>query len=76
MKLAAAVVVLALAAIFVQVSADTPRERARKLLALMTTEEKFSMVRGYSGSGYVGYVKPIPRLRIPAIVLQDGPQVK
>jgi len=57
-----------------QGNAATPRERAEALLAQMTLNEKLSMVRGYSGHPYVGFVEAVPRLNIPALTLEDGPQ--
>jgi len=52
---------------------DTPRDRALKLLAQMTFDEKLAMVHGYNGD-YVGNVPSNSRLSIPAINLEDGPQ--
>lgn len=53
--------------------ADTPRQRAARTLAQMTLDEKLSMVYG-AKSNYAGFVKGVPRLNIPPLVLQDGPQ--
>ena len=49
------------------------RHKAKELLQQMTTEEKLSVLHGYS-SEYVGYVNGIDRLGIPALKMQDGPQ--
>jgi beta-glucosidase-like glycosyl hydrolase len=50
-----------------------PLERAEKMLAQMTVEEKLRMMRG-SFSDYVGNVEGNVRLGIPALNIQDGPQ--
>jgi beta-glucosidase len=50
-----------------------PEQRARALLAAMTTEEKIAMVHGDSTQGYVGRVPENTRLGIPALITQDGP---
>ncbi len=50
-----------------------PEQRARALLAAMTTEEKIAMVHGDSPQGYVGRVPENTRLGIPALITQDGP---
>eukprot|EP00051_Salpingoeca_urceolata_P011457 m.142055 g.142055 ORF g.142055 m.142055 type:complete len:718 (-) comp17130_c0_seq1:58-2211(-) len=53
----------------------TPASRAAAVLAKMTREERFSMVHGTgSTSPYVGNVPAIPRLGVPALALEDGPQ--
>jgi hypothetical protein len=51
----------------------SPSDRAKALLANMTVQEKSHMLHG-SGGGYVGNVEAIPRLNIPAIKMNDGPQ--
>jgi len=51
----------------------SPGERAQLLLDQMTLDEKLSMVHGYGGP-YVGNVPALPRLKIPALRLEDGPQ--
>eukprot|EP01060_Flectonema_neradi_P035382 TRINITY_DN649_c1_g1_i2.p1 TRINITY_DN649_c1_g1~~TRINITY_DN649_c1_g1_i2.p1 ORF type:complete len:667 (+),score=163.82 TRINITY_DN649_c1_g1_i2:65-2065(+) len=54
-------------------AADPPAQRAAEMVKKMTTDEKIHMLHG-SGSGYVGNVESIPRLGIPAIKMNDGPQ--
>eukprot|EP00754_Rhynchopus_humris_P030074 Rhum_TRINITY_DN15255_c1_g1::Rhum_TRINITY_DN15255_c1_g1_i1::g.146381::m.146381/K05349/bglX; beta-glucosidase len=51
----------------------TPAQRAAKLVANMTVDELVHLMHG-SGSGYVGNVEAIPRVGIPAIKMNDGPQ--
>ena len=61
-----------------------PTERARRLVANMTLEEKLSMLHGPVGGtamcsdsprcAYVGNVAPVERLQIPPINMNDGPQ--
>ena len=51
----------------------TPAQRAKELLAKMTQADKLLMVHGSNGP-YVGDVPAIPRLKIPAMNLEDGPQ--
>lgn len=53
--------------------ADSPEDRARILVAEMTTEEKLSLFHG-SCSGYTGNVCGIDRLGIPQQKFNDGPQ--
>jgi len=55
------------------VAAATPAERAKDLVGQMTLEEKLEMVHGIPGP-YVGNVRAIDRLGIPALTLNDGPQ--
>lgn len=57
----------------------TPAECARILVGKMTLEEKVALTHGNSTAegcegGYVGCVPGLPRLGIPPIRLQDGPQ--
>eukprot|EP00052_Salpingoeca_macrocollata_P017874 m.146254 g.146254 ORF g.146254 m.146254 type:complete len:696 (-) comp20527_c1_seq1:51-2138(-) len=52
---------------------DTPEDRAKKLVAEMTTEEKLSLLHGYPGE-YVGNVPGIDRLNVPTQKFNDGPQ--
>ena len=40
----------------------------------MTLEEKVTMCHGVSNGGYTGATAPIPRLNIPALLLNDGRQ--
>ena len=57
---------------------DTPSERAHALRLNMTTKEKISLLHGigelHDLLGYVGAVKGVPRVGIPDIRLNDGPQ--
>ena len=53
--------------------ADPPEERARKLVAAMTTEEKLGLFHG-SCKGYTGNVCGIDRLSVPQQKFEDGPQ--
>ena len=53
--------------------ADPPRVRASKLVAQMTTDEKLNLHHGSCG-GYTGNVCANPRLGIPALKMNDGPQ--
>ena len=62
-----------LTAIAGSLAADPPSQRATEMIKKMTTDEKLHMLHG-SGSGYVGNVESIPRLGIPAIKMNDGPQ--
>jgi beta-glucosidase len=53
--------------------------RAEKLVAQMTLDEKMQFVQGTrlgraQNSGYVGFVEGVPRLGIPDLRLNDGPQ--
>lgn len=60
-----------------------PEERAQALRKAMTLEEKLLLFHGPPAGGqcrdrpecaYVGNVAPVPRLGIPPINMQDGPQ--
>jgi beta-glucosidase len=58
-----------------------PKERAEvsawaaDLVNQMTKQEKWAMVRGTMNKGdWVGLVKGVPRLGIPPLTMQDGPQ--
>ena len=53
----------------------TPAQRAAALLAQMNLTEKITMVHGWDGP-YVGNVIANTRLGIPALYLNDGPQVQ
>mmetsp|Transcript_8164 Transcript_8164/g.18242 ORF Transcript_8164/g.18242 Transcript_8164/m.18242 type:complete len:711 (-) Transcript_8164:162-2294(-) len=54
----------------------SPKDRAKRLLANMTLDEKLSLLHGPEGEGpdYTGYVPPITRLGMPPITMNDGPQ--
>jgi beta-glucosidase len=55
--------------------AQSPQERAKELLAKMTLQEKIHMVTGVGfQKPYVGNVAALPRLKIPKLNLEDGPQ--
>jgi beta-glucosidase len=54
-------------------STSSIEQKVNALLNRMTMDEKLSMVHGWPGSPYVGYVPAIPRLGIPALKLEDGP---
>ena len=59
--------------------AEDPRARAERLVAQMTLEEKLGFVQGVprhsSGHGsYVGIVPGLPRLKIPDLRMNDGPE--
>eukprot|EP00043_Microstomoeca_roanoka_P013291 m.130236 g.130236 ORF g.130236 m.130236 type:complete len:782 (+) comp15716_c2_seq1:3-2348(+) len=57
---------------WMDVTAD-PESRAEQLLAMMTLDEKITMLHGSAGP-YVGNVPANTRLGIPALNLNDGPQ--
>jgi beta-glucosidase len=48
-------------------------QRVSELLARMTAAQKVSLLTGAPGSRYVGFVRPISSLCIPALKLEDGP---
>jgi beta-glucosidase len=51
----------------------TPAERAAMLVQRMTATEKLALLQGVKGP-YIGQTAAIPRLAIPAVRLEDGPQ--
>ena len=57
-------------------AADPARVRAEKLVAQMTQAEKFGFFQGdHNGDrAYVGIVSGVPRLGIPDLRLNDGPE--
>jgi beta-glucosidase len=53
----------------------SPEERAHKLVAAMNFTEKASMTRGRSSNlPYTGHTAAIPRVGIPQLNCNDGPQ--
>jgi len=60
--------------LIIMIFGETPLERAEDLLKKMSLDQKIHMVHGSGGSHYVGYVAPIPELKIPALTMNDGPQ--
>lgn len=64
--------VLAVTAVAVQ---DPALDRARKLVAQMTLDEKLGFVQGnHTTMGYTGRVVGVPRLGVPDLLMNDGPQ--
>ncbi len=57
-------------------TALTPKQRAAAILSEMTVDEKISMLHGVSADPYSGLVSANTRLGIPAIKMNDGPQVR
>ena len=53
-------------------SASIP-QRVSQLRARMTVAQKVSLLTGAPGSRYVGFVRGIPALCIPALTMEDGP---
>jgi hypothetical protein len=58
----------------VTTTTSDPTQRALALLANMSLADKFAMVRGWDGN-YAGTIINNTALGIPALHLQDGPQV-
>ena len=61
------------------VAGQSSDERARAMLARMSEAEKLSWVAGSDSpssgpSHYVGVLPSIPRLGLPAVTMEDGPQ--
>lgn len=52
----------------------TPDERAKSLIAEMTKDEKITLLYGDGRPPYTGHASGIPRLSIPDLNLNDGPQ--
>lgn len=52
---------------------DIYKQKVSDLVAQMTLDEKISMLHGTTGA-YVGQTPAIPRLGIPALQMNDGPQ--
>jgi beta-glucosidase len=52
----------------------SPSERAKAILSKMTIDEKFDMIHGMGGA-YAGDTPYNARLGIPALHMEDGPQV-
>ena len=56
---------------------DDPWQRAAKLVAQMNLTEKLQFVQGDAKDnkqGYVGFIPGVPRLGIPDLNMNDGPQ--
>ena len=61
---------------------EAPRARARELVAQLTLDEKVALVSGQNAgygsasavSAYVGFTVGIPRLGVPPLNYEDGPQ--
>jgi len=53
--------------------AQSPSDRAKKMLAQMSIDDKIALVHGGNGA-YVGNVPANTRLGIPALKMNDGPQ--
>ncbi|OKL46276.1 hypothetical protein BSR28_06970 [Boudabousia liubingyangii] len=64
-------------------SSLTPEARAELLVNAMNEDQLIHMLHGYSsltgirlkpgGPPSIGYIRPIPELRVPALVMSDGP---
>ena len=54
----------------------SPQDYALQLIQNMTLDEKISLLHGQENDdhGYIGFAKGVPRLGIPDITLNDGPQ--
>ena len=55
-------------------TALTPDERANALIAEMTKDEKILLLFGDSAPPYTGHSAGVPRLSIPDLNMNDGPQ--
>jgi beta-glucosidase len=52
----------------------TPDERAKALIKEMTKDEKIQLLYGDGAQPYTGHAKGVPRLSIPDLNMNDGPQ--
>src|SRR3954453_8462826 len=67
-------VAAALLAIAAPAQAASPDQRARALLARMTSDEKLGMMAGQCDpEGHTGVLPGVPRLGIPQVNFNDGP---
>ncbi len=57
-------------------TALTPKQRAAAIVAEMTVDEKILMLHGSDADPYTGLVPANNRLGIPAVKMNDGPQVR
>ena len=55
------------------VFAADPASRAKAIVAQLTLEEKVGLLTGVAGN-YSGNLAAIPRLGVPALSMNDGPQ--
>jgi len=65
--------------VFVVVAANplaNARTAAQKIVAKLTLAQQLSLVHGLTPHVYVGETVAIPEAGIPALHLQDGPQVR